>query len=144
MGELHDRQDFDDYLVESVTIDEHAIQDEYCRVAADLAYWGRAHAEAEGAYILAKAKLKRAEAQAHVMVREMMASAGKKPTDKAVEANVELQPGVEKAHAEFAHAAVRRKETSAYMEAISTKRDMLISLGATQRKEMDGDPSIRE
>ena len=42
----------------------------------------------------------------------------------------------------FGYTAVVWKETEGYVKAVDAKKEMLISLGATMRKEMDGAPSM--
>lgn len=144
MGMIHD-QEFDDFLVACVSINEHAITDEYIRVSSDLAYWSRAHADAEQAYLLAKARQKEAEATAYLQARELLEGdpSIKRATEAIVQATADRMPAVTRAREAVAMAAGDRREAEGVISAISAKRDMLISLGATLRKEMDPEPSLR-
>lgn len=153
MPKIHD-EEFEQYLYDCVTIDEDRINEEYCRVAADLAYWGRRHANAEEAYLAAKANVKREAASAWIRTREKLeeeeserAAAQerkfKPPAVALIDKHTELDEGLAMARATFASAARMREETSSIVSAVHTKREMLVSLGATLRKELEMDPSIR-
>jgi hypothetical protein len=141
---IHDT-DFDDYLVACVAIDENALLAEYMRVGADLAYWSRKHGEAEQAYVLAKANAKRAEGQAYEEARAMLDrdESVTRVTEDRVKFRMPQMGVYTDAHQRLASAARWRAETRGYLDAIHTKRDMLISLGADLRKEREQDPYIR-
>jgi hypothetical protein len=144
MGQIHDTE-FDDYLIDCVTIDRDAITDEYVRVAADLAYWSKKHADAELDMLVAKAKVKEIESTAYLQARELLENdpSVKRATESMVDATANRMPAVTRAREEYAETSARRKELEGVVMAISSKREMLISLGATLRKEMDGEPSMR-
>jgi len=142
--------DFDEYLVDCVSIDEDDLNAEYIRVSTDLAYWAKKHGEAEHDFLAAKANVKRAEATAYEQAMHDLADEyetgkiSKKPTEKMVEARAQLDPEVEDAHDRYARSAGWRREVEGYVEAIQSKRDMLVSLGADLRKERQNEPYLRE
>lgn len=154
MPQVHD-QEFPDYDFACVTIDDADLNAEFVRVPADLAYWARRAADAEEAYLAAKHNLKRAEAGAWLRTRErldqeeqMRADAEeRKPkfaavavVDRAAEADQELNM----ARGTLQTALRSREECRGMVSAIHTKREMLVSLGANLRKEMERDPLIRD
>ena len=142
--------DFDDYLVECVCIDDDDLRSEYVRVSTDLAYWAKKHGEAEYEYLAAKANVKRSEAAAYTDAMQILADEydvgklPKKPTEKMVEARAAEDENVDDALDRFARASSWRKEVDGYVEAIKSKRDMLVSLGADLRKEREAEPYLRE
>jgi len=143
-------EEFDDFLVECVCIDPDNLNAEYERVPADMAYWSRQHANAEHEYLAAKANIKRAEGSAYERAMQALnddydaGALPKKPTEKMVDARASLDAAVEDAYDRLAKAARWRKEVEGYVEAISAKRDMLVSLGADLRKERETEPYIRD
>lgn len=132
--------DDEQYKVRCTQIDRHDIQTEYCRVCADLAYWGDRQAEAEEAYVLAKAALARARASASETARQV----APKATLKTVADRAEKADIVRSATIRYAAATAQRTRMRVTVNAISTKADMLVSLGATLRKEMRPNPTILE
>jgi hypothetical protein len=144
MTQIHD-ETFDDYLAQCVMINEHDINAEFVRVSADMAYWVRKAAQTERAFLLAKHKVKDCEATAYLQARELLDNdpAIKRPTEALVEATASKMPAPAKAREELAELAAQREELKGYLEAIKTKRDSLISLGAMLRREMQLDPAIR-
>ena len=69
---------------------------------------------------------------------------GKKATEKMVDARAVQSVGLSVALEELAKASSKRKVYDGYVDAIKTKRDMLISLGAHMRKEREAEPMIRD
>lgn len=138
--------DFDDYLFDSVTIDEDNLNGEYTRVASDLAYWAKKHGEAELNYLAAKATIKRCEGVAYERARSLLEADASvaKVTEAKVEARAQQNADLEAAHSRFAQAAAWRKTVEGYADAVKTKRDMLISLGADLRKERETEPYLRD
>lgn len=151
---IHD-EEFDGYLFDCVTLDEDDLQGEYTRVSADMAYWTRRAAASEEAYLAAKANVKREEASAWLAVRDKLEEEevqradeeDRKPKPAAVaviDRHVVVHAGVHHAQATLARVARAREEARGVIDAIFTKREMLVSLGAHVRKEMERDPLIRE
>ncbi len=134
------------YVEQSVTIDEENISGEYVRVSADLAYFVRRYADAEYEYLAAKAEVRKAEGVAYERAREELEADPevKKATEKMVDARAVQSVGLSVALEELAKASSKRKVYDGYVDAIKTKRDMLISLGAHMRKEREAEPMIRD
>lgn len=157
----------DAYLAECVQITPELISEEFVRTPADLAYWNARYADGVRTHLKAKLHLDmvqrdgakevaEATARARIECREEIQSQNdKRVTESMVEAAVEthapLLAAREKAasaevQARFAfiEAEAQKAELYGFVDAIRTKKEMLISLGAQLRKEMEGDPTIRE
>lgn len=133
---IHD-EEFEDLLVQSVTIDDENLSSEFSRVSSDVAYWSRRLARLEADLIRAKAALKKVEADGYCFAMEHLTNAtGKRPTQKYLEAYVETMPEVQEAHEAIARVTEARTEARGYVDAISAKRDMLVQLGANRRQEL--------
>lgn len=133
---IHD-EEFDDLLVESVTIDDENLSREFSRLAADMAYWCRRLAQLESALVRVKYAVKKAEAEAYVFSNDHVRTAeGKKPSIPYVEACVAQNAAVEEAYEELARVTEARTEAKGYVEAIGAKRDMLVQMGADYRQEV--------
>jgi hypothetical protein len=119
-----------------VHIDEHDLTSEFVRVPADLAYYGAEQVNAQGAYLRAKCLKDRVRARTNIQVRNKLAAEGRKFTETAIEALVELDDEVLAADENLIQADVARLHLQATLEALKSKRDMLVSLGAQIRAEM--------
>ena len=138
-------QDDDSYYEECVNLSVDDIKAEFCRLPADLAYWGARHAEALEVWKTAKSYRESTEARLHLIQRETLAVGGsKRPTVADIAAAVTMAPEYSSAHAaeisaEAAHLAAKNR-----FLAVSAKKDILQSLGAHVRMEMSQDPIIRD
>ena len=126
-----------------LSIDPLAISEEFCETPATLAYWNAQYAEAVGPHLRAKANVERVYAETYRKVREEYADRGLKATETMVNTSVETDSDYALAREQLISAEVEKIKLRGRVEAITTKRDMLISLGAHIRAEMD-DPIIRK
>lgn len=140
---LHDI-DVDEYLAESVQVYPESLQEEFVRVPADLAYWNARYAEAVRAYQLSKIDLSRTESALRIEVRESLMAGGAKVTESMIEAAVVGDDRFHDCRLREVEAEVEKIRLYGVIDAVRTKRDMLISIGAQVRAEMESDPSIRE
>lgn len=145
------RTDVEEDVLAAVQLDRDNLDAEYMRVSADLAFWTKLAADAMEAELAAKvrvdqakAALKEAEGEAYLRVQERLAGAKPKPTVATLEAYVQTDDAVRGARArlhaemqEHVRLAADRKRLDGVVSSIYTKREMLISLGAHVRKEMD-------
>lgn len=129
-----------------VNVDDQNIQGEFVRVSADMAYHGQLFADAVREFLLAKARYKSATAAAELRIRAtnlvQWGGAAVKLTEASVAAAVVVDVGVDAAQLAMIEAEAAKARRWAYLEAIRSKRDMLVSLGAHVRAFMD--PVIRE
>lgn len=141
------REDFDDiedYYAECVAINEHDLDSEYKRVAADLSFWNARYADAVEAHGNAKREYEETKARASIEIRETAAGRGDKVTNPEVDAKVLLDPDVQDTHILLISAEANLKRARGRVDAIVTKKEMLQSLGAKLRLEMAHDPAVRE
>jgi hypothetical protein len=132
------------YLKECVKIEPTVIEEEFIRLPADLAHWNEREAVALRAHLTSKIEVDRAYATAQIIERERLAMEGGKPTEARVAAAVELNKDYNEARVRAVEAEVERARLRGVVMAISAKREMLVSLGAHVRKEMESDPVLRE
>lgn len=143
--------EIDLYQWECVEIDAFAIQEEYMRLPADLAYWNERYASVHRHWLEMKAKRERVYAERLMVVRQgLQFELDSDPLKKGRITISEVEVGVMR---DDAYMAVRDKEISAeaekirlwgVLDAIRAKKDMLVSLGAHMRAEMAGGLSTRE
>lgn len=139
---LHDME-VEAYLYDSVNIDDFAMDEEFKRVAADIAYWNARYSEAVKAHQVAKLEAKLEKSAAWKRAREAVELRGEKLTDKGIEAEAETdQLWVDKRMAEIDAEALSKK-IGGFAEAVAAKKDMLQSLGARLRVELEGDAHVR-
>lgn len=140
---IHDL-DVDEYLADCVQVYPEALQEEYVRIPADLAYWNARNSAANRNHLVTKMNRERTVARLQIETRAAFEVAGKKATEALVDATVTMSDEYGVARMAEIEAEVEKAKLSGVVDAIRAKRDMLISLGAHVRAEMQGDPSLRE
>jgi hypothetical protein len=143
MATLRDIE-IDDYLAEVVRIEPLALEEEFVRLPSDLAYWNERYAQAMRAHLVAEIDRNRLCAQLRIECRERILLTLPKATESMVESAVEMDQRNFDAKMRAIEAEVDEKRLRGVLDAVRTKRDMLISLGAHVRIEMEHDPVIRE
>lgn len=126
-----------------VDIVPEAIQEEYVRLPADLAYWNARYARALKEFLTAKAGEKQMESMLSIKHRELIIDNGGKPTEKMVENAVNTDPKMIEARNLLVETEVEKARIWGLLDAVRSKKEMLISLGAHVRQEMEGDPMVR-
>lgn len=142
MTDLHGI-DVDDFLHDCVSIEPTEIEEEFVRVPAELAYWSHRYAESYERRVRAKLQLDRVAAMLRLKHRSIMEDEKVKITESQVDARVETDDEMFAAREAMLRAEVDEVRTKGAVEAVRAKRDMLVSIGAHQRAEMQGDPLIR-
>jgi hypothetical protein len=132
-----------DELGELVQIDEMAINVEFTTIAAHFAYYNERYAEAVREYLHAERERKLQHARLSLVKRELLAKGDKKPTEGTVTASVETDEVYQAAYVREIDAEASKERLRGVLEALRTKREMLVSLGAQLRVEMQGDPLLR-
>lgn len=135
--------DVDGYLADSVEIDPHVINEEFIRIPRDFAYWGHRYAQAYKAQMIAKMERDRTQARLRILVRQSIEDSGKKPTESMVDALVEQEDEWQRSRVAEIEAEAERERLRCLLEALRTKRESLVSLGAHIRQEKEHDPVIR-
>ena len=145
----------EEYLFECVNIDRSNIQGEFARVSADMAYWGEILAGLERDLATSKSDVEHCKARLSIDMRTQLerlaaskaAGKGKAPprvTDSQVESKVVSHDQYRVATENQRRSDYQVKSAKGVLEAIRTKRDMLISLGAQMRAELKSEPYIKE
>jgi hypothetical protein len=136
--------DPDEYLRSCVHILPEALEEEFVRLPTDLAYWNGKYAEASREHLVAKMEMDRLRARLLIEHREKLMLTNTKVTESMVESAVEQDETYGAGRLRLIEAEVEKVRLHGALDAIRTKRDMLISLGAHVRAEMAGDPHLRE
>lgn len=135
--------DPDKYLNDCQRIYPEAIDEEYVRLSADLAYWSRQYEAALRNDLTADLEVSRAEARADQKVRAEAKLKNEKITEGQVKAAVVLDADFMAAQDRSVEASVAKAKAQNILKAIGAKKEMLISLGAGLRQEMENDPVVR-
>ncbi len=148
-------------------IDPLALQDEFLRIAVDISYFAGLHGVAVENELRAESRAKKLRALYEMEAREALADdldraqarenklaenekrkpdnvRGRGVTEGMIKAWVDSKPEWFDVEMDVADSARRAIEAKGNMSAVMAKRDALIQLGATERAEMERDPSIRE
>jgi hypothetical protein len=132
------------YLKECVTIEPMALEEEFIRVPADLAYWGARWADAQRDAALAKLRRNEVEAAIDAEYRTEAATSGEKVTEKIIASRVASDERMKAVEIELIEAEARASRARAFADAVRAKKDMVVSLGSQVRAEMQANPSIRD
>jgi hypothetical protein len=125
---------------DAVKIEPMALEEEFIRVPADIAYFGEKHSAAVRKKLLAKHDFERVEAKLYMEIRE---EADTKITEATIRAKMLQNEEHYDAKLVAIEAEADEKAASHRLSALLAKRDALINLGANYRAEMGGNPSIR-
>ena len=120
MKKLHDLE-IEDFLHECVEVDPLLLDDEFARMPADMAYWAARYAESIKRFL--HAEHARKKVQASVWIEER-AQGG---TIDDVKSRVALSSAHIEATLEEIDAEAEKERLRGVVEAIRTKRDMLIA-----------------
>ena len=132
-----------DYAAECLTTPPpEALQEDFIRYSADLAFWLAKLADAKRDVSMTDLGVKETLATADYEVRADLQAVGK-VTEAAVDARVTRHPAVQAARRALIEAEHAADHVRAVVEGMKAKRDMLVGLGATHRAEVQADPVIR-
>jgi hypothetical protein len=127
---------------DAVKIEPLAMQEEFVRIPADLSYWNAQYADLLRRFLVAKAESEHLWARIWMETRETLLIDGK-ATEKLIESKATCNPEWQKAHLALVELEAEKARVRGVVEAIEAKKEMLISLGAHLRAEMEGDPMVR-
>lgn len=133
-----------DAVLEVIEIDPLDIELEYTQIGAQIARYNELHVDALKEQLYAERSVKRTRAKVQLFVRSKAAADGVKMTDSRANAKVESHSKVQRAEIYAIDAKIERERLRGILKNLEGKRDMLISLGAHIRAEMQGNPSLRE
>lgn len=141
--QLYD-EDIDEFLYDCVQVEPMALQEEFVRVSSDLAYWSAKYSLAYKQKLLSEVRRKQITARQYFAIKEQLIKDIGKAIQKDVDHKLELDEEVQKAKAEEIEAEFEKERLKGILNAITSKRDMLISVGAQIRAEMAQDPFINK
>jgi len=127
---------------DAVKIEPLAMAEEFVRIPADLAYWNAQYSDLLRLYLVAKAESEHLWARVWLETREALLTDGK-ATEKLIESKATCNPEWQKAHLALVELEAEKARVRGVVDAIAAKKEMLISLGAHIRSEMEGDPMLR-
>lgn len=123
-------------IKECVTIDAAQLHDEFMRVPSDYAYYSQQYADAKKVYLLAKMERGSIWARIRLETRETLTMQGERVTEARLDTEAEINEEYCDAKHKEIYAEIEMVKLYGILEAIKTKREMLISLGAHIRQEM--------
>jgi hypothetical protein len=126
-----------------IEIEPLALQEEYVRLPADMAYLNEQYAQAQKAYLYAKATADEVWARVWLESRTKLTAAGEKTTEALINATAATNREWLEAVERLTAADAERIRLRGHADAVGAKKEMLISLGAHIRSELEGDPQLR-
>jgi hypothetical protein len=133
----------DDYLKQCVDLVPEAISEEYSRLSPDYAYWNEKMKGVVSRLLHAEFDEKQTEARLYLKYKEP-GDGKKSPTEKAVDSAVLLDPIFQESHLKTLELTAERDYLKGVLKNLSLKAEMLVSMGATLRQEIQGDLRMRE
>lgn len=143
------------FLKEAIDVDPEFLSEEFVRIPADLAYYNERYSRALGAYLEAKAERERIAGELSIspkFIKDLTDKINeyneedekpKRPTVDQLKAAVLNDPAFIEARLIETRADAERTRLRGCVDALATKRDMVVSLGAHVRLEMQHDPVVR-
>lgn len=129
-------------LSEDLTIDQANLSESYAEHARKFAFYSTAFELATNHEAKLKVKLERAYAQLDEKARDHLSSIGKKFTEAMVESVVITAPDYVAIQDEYLDAQKQTGLLRASRDAMIHRKDMLVSLGANYRAEINADTSL--
>lgn len=141
--EVFRSEELEKFTIDSVRIDPVNLNEEFCELAPRLAYWNAQLASVTEKAMTAKMEYEQEKARKLLEIREEARLEKAKVTVDEINAKVLLDDEVVDAQVVMVGADAERLRVKGIVDAIITKREMLQSLGAKLRAEMQGDPTLR-
>lgn len=138
--------DIEKYLSECVRIEPLALEEEFVRLPSDLSFWNQRYSEVYRYWLQCKIEVGEVKARVQLEERDRLENAakGKRVTIGEVEDALVLNAEYQKAKMREITVEAEKVRLWGVLDALRSKRDMLISLGAHIRAEMSNDPLIRQ
>ncbi len=124
------------------TVADQDLSGEFASFPGQFSWWVVYCAASQGQFEKAKLHMDVTKAETDGVVRQKLIADGIKITEAAVSAQIRLNDKYRKAETTVGAARQRYELFRAGVEAMRSKKDMLISLGAHKRAEMDSEISI--
>lgn len=130
-------------LLDVLKIDDLALDEEFIRFSRDLAYWNAKYSRAIKRHLLLQHRFEKTRARLWLETKNSAIAEGNKLTVDDLKCEVVLREEYEEAFLKMVDADVTRQKLKRDVDNLMGKKDMLQSLGAKLRTEMEGDPSVR-
>jgi hypothetical protein len=140
---MADRQGLIPGLSEVTSIFPEQIEEEFVRTPADVAYWNAQFSDALDEYLRARARRDLEWSRIWLLTRERLLAAGEKATEKIVDAMTTVDAEYQAANEASIAAEAKKARLYGAVDAVRAKKDMIQSLGAKLRAELEGDPMVR-
>lgn len=140
-----DEQEYENTLAEDLEVDPSSpltLQDSFARQAKLVAVYGFAENRAASCELQRKAEMERIYALVDSRTRNNFAVEGTKFTEKVVHNVVITSPEYQLAQQKHLEAKKTATMLKSAREAIQHRKDMLVTLGANYRAEINNDPLI--
>lgn len=143
---MSDPKSVEQYLKDCVAIYPETLTEEFVRLPADLAYWSEQYANAYRYAAERELVRKTLEGKLYGEYQARLGAvrAGRGPSIEEIKSTVAQDPSYIAARQEENEADAARVRLLGVVEAIRAKREMLVSLGAQMRAEMQHDPLVRQ
>lgn len=133
-----------DFLKACVDFEPTQLHEEFARMSGDYAYWNEKYSAANRLMLMRERDEQKVRARLYLLFKEAPDAGRKLTTEAAVDAKVTLDPAYEEAHLALIEAQAEREHLRGILESLRTKREMLVSEGAHQRQELQGDLRMME
>ncbi len=130
-------------MLGAVMIEDMALDEEFLRLPSDLAYWNAQYTSANKTYLLEKHECRVTEARIRLIIREETLKDKPRPTGDDLKAMVYEDEEYQDAHKKYVLAEADKERLKKFAEAVAAKKDMLQSIGAKLRVELENDPVVR-
>jgi len=131
--------------VEDVTrVDVTALDNDFTQLPAQIAHTTERYAAALGRLMRAETHRKQVEAELFLEFKKTPLEGGKYPSEEICKAMVRQHPRFHSAQEQEIDTEVARVRLHGLVEALRAKRDALVSLGAGQRLDKQGEVNLRD
>lgn len=149
MREQNIDDSFESYMKDSVDIDDMDLDNEFIRVSSDLSYWYSKLADATESYQHAKFVREQVHARVYSEKKKFlhesyMDKKVKPPTVQDIESSVILDEEFSISKEKEIDAESFKLKIYGIVEAVKSKKDMLIQIGANRRADINGHISINK
>lgn len=117
-------------------VDDRVMNKQFARLPALVAHWSEQYADAFSAWKKAKLHRETTHAKAYVRIRDEAEAERSKLTEATLKALVQSDVGYIASVEQEILAETRKVRCQGYLDSFMTKRDALVSLGATKRSEL--------
>lgn len=131
-------------IQEAVAVDPLSIDDEFASLPGQIVRYNNLFSDAMKTLLLAEAAEDRMWAKMYILHREESRDEKAKITETEIKSLIESSKEWQRVHDAVIDAKIEKQRLHGVLDALSAKRDALISIGAKMRAELAGQPHLRE